>query len=125
VTRPLRATGRGHPGRAGHGVPVRGDGEIVDGEPALDRALHRPGLDHRLVPGLADRLPQFSRAVGRVAIPGQRLVAGAVTSYSAVIVAGCLGGEELPGHCRVGVSSPLAWVSSSSVMMPVSGSAAT
>jgi hypothetical protein len=34
------------------------DGEVIGGETALDGGLDWLGLDHRLVPGLADRVAQ-------------------------------------------------------------------
>src|SRR5689334_24606479 len=44
--------------RAGDGAFVLVDGEVVEGEPALDRGLQRLGLDRRGIPGLPDRVPQ-------------------------------------------------------------------
>ena len=45
-------------GRAGDGPGVLIGGEVIDGEPAPDRGLDRPGLDHRRMPGLAQRRAQ-------------------------------------------------------------------
>jgi len=42
---------------------------------AFDRRAQRLGLDHRGVSGLLDRIPQVPGALGRVAVPGQRLLA--------------------------------------------------
>src|SRR5262249_60955644 len=59
----------GGAGRAGEGAVLVIDGEVVAGEPAGHGRLHRLGLDHRLVPGVTDRLAQLPGAVGGVAIP--------------------------------------------------------
>src|SRR6266568_5723757 len=56
---------------AGHRALLLADGEIIDGEPALDRGTQRPGLDHRLMAGLVDRIAQVTGAVGGIAVPGQ------------------------------------------------------
>src|ERR1035438_1147032 len=53
----------GVPGRAGHGALLFADGEVVDGEPALDGGPERLGLDHRGMPRLVDRIPQGPRAL--------------------------------------------------------------
>src|SRR5258708_1228681 len=45
----------GVPGRAGDRSGLLIDGEVVHGEPALDRGPQRLGLGHRLVPGIPDR----------------------------------------------------------------------
>jgi hypothetical protein len=52
------AGGRDQAGDAGQAGDYPGlliDGEVIDGEPASDRGLRRLGLDHCLMPGLADR----------------------------------------------------------------------
>src|SRR6266542_675446 len=56
-------------GRAGDRLVVFVHGEVIDGEPALDRGLQRLGLDPRLVSGVLDRAAQIPGAVGRVAVP--------------------------------------------------------
>src|SRR6266851_10284854 len=71
----------GDAGRAGHGVRGLIDGEVIEGEPALDRRLERPGLDHRRVPGLPDRRAQVPGAVSGIAVPlTRRAAAGGLAS---------------------------------------------
>jgi hypothetical protein len=95
--------------RAGDGAFVLVDGEVVEGEPALDRRLQRLGLDHRGIPGLPDRVPQVPGAVGGIGVPGQRLPAGLPAGRlrpalaGVLVLAGVLGGEELRRGRRVGV----------------------
>lgn len=64
------------PVRAGARAIVLVDGEVVQGEPALDRRGQRLGLDHRGISGLPDRVPQVPSAVGRIGVPGQWLAGG-------------------------------------------------
>src|SRR5262245_1090810 len=61
---PACGDGPGDPGRAGDGPGGLIDGEVVQGEPAVDGRRERPGLDHRGVPGLAQRGTQVPGAVG-------------------------------------------------------------
>jgi hypothetical protein len=46
----------GDAGRAGDGAGLLVHGEVLAGEPAGHGGLDRLGLDHRLVPGIPDRL---------------------------------------------------------------------
>ena len=48
---PFRRHRPGLASRTGHDARVPVHGELVEGEPAGDRGLHRHGLDHRVVPG--------------------------------------------------------------------------
>ena len=97
----------GDPGRAGHGPGGRIDGEVIGGEAALDGGQQRPGLDHRLVPGLGDRGAQVPGAVGRIAVPGKLPAAGIVmVAVTAAAGGGALGRHELRGDRRVGVLGP-------------------
>ena len=82
-------------GRAGHRGGVLVDGEVVDGEPALDRRGQRPGLDHRVVSGVVDRATQIPCAVSGIAVPLTR-AGGACGSRR-------IGGQELLCHRRIGV----------------------
>src|SRR5713226_7514911 len=93
---------------AGDRALVLADGEVIDGEPALDRRTQRLGLDHRLVPGLLDRIAQVTGAVGGIAVPGQWLLpaAAAVACRGIGAVAGSLGGQELLGHRGIAVVLP-------------------
>src|SRR6266516_2967100 len=82
----------GVPGRAGDRALLFADGEVVDGEPALDGGAQRLRLDHRLVPGLLYRIAQVTGAVSGVAVPGQRVTATAVvTAAAAAGSGGCAG----------------------------------
>src|SRR6266487_410397 len=99
-------------GGAGDRAPLFADGEVIDGEPALHWGPQGLGLDRRLVPGLIDRIPQVTGAVGRVAVPGEIAARGlaviglacagrALPAISAVhaaagsgIACACLGGQE-------------------------------
>jgi hypothetical protein len=60
--------GPGDVGRAGDGAGGLIDGEVIQGEPAVDGRLERPGLDDRLVPGPGQDSAQVTGAVGRVAV---------------------------------------------------------
>src|SRR5258708_2031008 len=62
------------PGRAGHRALLLVDDEVVQGEPAGHRRAQRPGLDHRVVPGLAVVSAGLAGAVGRVTIDLQSLL---------------------------------------------------
>ena len=136
------------PGRAGDRPGPLVDGEVIDGEAALDRGLQRLGLDDGLVPGVGDRAAQVPGAVGGIAVPGQRFLLAAITAVcpggwrlrrpgraGAVLAgAGPSSGPELACPAPAArnsaatagseLSSPDALVSFSSVMIPVSGSAA-
>src|SRR5208283_1335900 len=118
---PGAAQSDGAPGRAGDRADLLVHGEVIDGEPALDRGLQRLGLDHRLVAGVADRAAQVPGAVGGIAVPGQAAACGGAVIWLAraarrLAVTGAgrgagrgglrragLGGQELLRHCRVGV----------------------
>src|SRR5260221_276269 len=71
---PLAAHQPGMPGRAGHRALLLVDDEVVQGEPAGHRRAQRPGLDHRVVPGLAVVSAGLAGAVGRVTIDLQSLL---------------------------------------------------
>jgi len=85
----------GDAGRAGGGAGGFINGEVSGGEPAVHGGLDRPGLDHRGVPGVADRGAQFPGAIGRIAIPRTRRAA-----------AGGLFGQELARDRGVAVVLP-------------------
>src|SRR5256885_683262 len=73
----------GGPGRAGDRALLLAHGEVIDGEPALHRGLQRPGLDHRLMAGVADRAAQVTGPVGRIAVPAQIPAGGSAVTGSA------------------------------------------
>src|SRR5580658_5523210 len=74
------------------------DGEVINGEPALDGRVQWLWLDDRLMAGVADRLAQLPGAVSRVAVPHQ---AGAFLT-----VAGRLGGNKAGRGVRLAVTVP-------------------
>src|SRR5271157_16066 len=70
----------GVPGRAGDRAGLLIDGEVIDGEPSLDRGPQGLGLDHRLVPGISDRAAQVPGAIGGIAVPGTTSAFASLTS---------------------------------------------
>src|SRR5260370_30084029 len=90
------AQGDGVPGRGGDRAGLLVPGEVVDGEPAGHRGLQRPGLDHRLVPGLLYPITQFTGAVGRVAVPGRRVTAARRSTAAAPAAPGAPGSGAAP-----------------------------
>src|ERR1019366_3779685 len=95
---PGPAQAGGVPSRAGHRALLFVDGEVVDGEPALDGGPERLGLDHRVMPGLLDRAPQVPGSIGGIAVPGNPAAAAVMAAAAVPAARGRRAG--LPGGAR-------------------------
>src|SRR5690348_16433978 len=64
------------PGRAGHGTGLLVDGEVTDGETAGHGRAQRPGLDHRVMAGVAVGGAGLPAAVAESPLTSSRVCAG-------------------------------------------------